>query len=51
VTVDTWAYVIVARPDIAAMWSKAQPNQCYTLQAISEEALPTFKEVFLTMAL
>jgi hypothetical protein len=46
VTVDTGAYVTVARPDIAAVWAERQPNQRYTLQMVSGEALAIFKEAF-----
>jgi hypothetical protein len=48
VTVDTGAYVTVARPDIAAGWPERQPNQRFTLQTVSGQALPVLKEVFLT---
>jgi hypothetical protein len=47
VTVDT----TVARPDIGAAWPERQPNQRYTLQTVSGEALPVLKEVFLTLTL
>jgi hypothetical protein len=50
-TVDTRAYVTVARPDITAGWSKKQPNQRYTLQTVSKEALPILMEAFLTLTL
>jgi predicted aspartyl protease len=45
VTVDTGAYVTLARPDIAARWPERQPNQRFTLQTVSGEALPFVKEV------
>jgi hypothetical protein len=51
VTVDTGAYVTVARPDIAAGWPERQLNQRFTLQTVSGEALPILKEVFLTLTL
>jgi hypothetical protein len=51
VTVDTGAYVTVARPDIAARWPERQPDQRFTLQTVSGEALPILKEVFLTLTL
>jgi hypothetical protein len=51
VTMDTGAYVTVARPDIAPGWPERQPNQCFTLQTVSGEALPISKEVFLTLIL
>jgi hypothetical protein len=41
----------LARPNTATQWLKRQPNQCYTLQAISGEALPLLKEVILTLTL
>jgi hypothetical protein len=50
VTVDTEAYVTVARPNIATGEPERQPNQRYMLQTVSGEALPIFKEVFLTLA-
>jgi hypothetical protein len=43
VTVDTGAYVTVARPDIAAGYPERQPNQRYTLQTVSGEAPPNLK--------
>jgi hypothetical protein len=51
VTVDTGAYVTVARRDIALGWPERQPNQRYTLQTVSGEALPILKEVLLTLFL
>jgi hypothetical protein len=51
VTVHTRAYVTVARPDIAARWPKRQPNPSFTLQTVSQVALPILKEVFLTLNL
>jgi hypothetical protein len=48
-TLDTGVYVIVARPNISAGWPEWQPNQCYTLQTVSGEALPIWKAVFLTL--
>jgi hypothetical protein len=51
VTVDTGAYVIVARPDMAAGWPERQPNPNLALQMVSGEALPIMKEVFLTLTL
>jgi hypothetical protein len=50
-TIDTEAYMTVARPNITARWPKRQLNQCYTLQMVSGEALPIPKEVFLTLTL
>jgi hypothetical protein len=35
VTVDTRAYVTVARPDITAGWPERQPNQRLMLQMVS----------------
>lgn len=49
-TIDTEAYMTVARPNITARWPKRQLNQCYTLQMVSGEALPILNEVFLTLA-
>jgi hypothetical protein len=51
VTVDTGAYVTVARPDIAAGRPERQPDQRFSLQTASGEALPILKEVFLTLTL
>jgi hypothetical protein len=51
VTVDTGAYVTVARPDIANGWPERQQNQLFTLQTVSGEKLPILKEVFLTLTL
>jgi hypothetical protein len=47
-TVDTGAFITVARPDVTAGWPKRKPNHRYTLQTVSGEALPIFKEAFLT---
>jgi hypothetical protein len=38
-TVDTLAYVTVARPDIAAGWPERHPNQRFTLHTVSGETL------------
>jgi hypothetical protein len=46
--VNTGAYVTVARPYIVAGWLEKNPNQRYTLQTVSAEALHILKEVFLT---
>jgi hypothetical protein len=35
VTVDTGAYVTVAKPDIATGWPERQPNWHYMLQTAS----------------
>jgi serine/threonine protein kinase len=43
VTVDTGAYVTVARPDIAARWPEKQLNPGLALQTVSGEALPIMK--------
>jgi hypothetical protein len=51
VTVDTGAYVTVARPDIAAGWPERQPNPNFTLQTLSGGSLPILKEVLLTLTL
>jgi hypothetical protein len=51
VTVDTGAYVTVARPDIAAGWPERQPNPNFQLQTISEGSLPILKEVLLILTL
>jgi hypothetical protein len=51
VTVDTGAYVTVARPDIAAGWPEREPNPSFTLQTVSGESLPILKEVLLTLTL
>jgi hypothetical protein len=51
VTVDTVAHVSVAKPDISAGWLKRQPNQRFSLQTVSREALPILKGVFLTVTL
>jgi hypothetical protein len=51
VTVDTGAYVTVARPDIAAGWPEKQPNPGLALQTVSGEALPILKEVSITLTL
>jgi hypothetical protein len=51
VTVDTGAYVTVARPDIAAGWPEKQPNPGLALQTVSGEALPIMKKVSLTLTL
>jgi hypothetical protein len=51
VTVDTGAYVTVARPDIAAGWSEREPNPGFMLQTVSGESLPILKEVLLTLTL
>jgi hypothetical protein len=40
--------VTAVRPDMAAGWPERLPNQCYTLQMVSGEALPILKDVFLT---
>jgi hypothetical protein len=49
VTVDTGAYVRVARPDIVAGWPERQPNPGFTLQTVCGESLPTLKEVLLNL--
>jgi hypothetical protein len=51
VTVDTGAYVTVARPDIAAGWPERQPHPGFTLQTVSGASLPILKEVLLTLTL
>jgi hypothetical protein len=51
VTIDTGAYVTVARPDIADGWPERKPDQRFTLQTVSGESLPIHKEVFLTLTL
>jgi hypothetical protein len=51
VTVDTGAYVTIARPDIAAGWPERQPNPHFMLQTISGGSLPILKEVLLTLTL
>jgi hypothetical protein len=51
VTVDKGAYMTVASPNIATGWPERQPNQRYTLQKVSGEALLILKEVFLTLTL
>ncbi|XP_033607223.1 uncharacterized protein LOC117282280, partial [Cryptotermes secundus] len=51
VTVDTGAYVMVVRPDIAAGWPERQPNPDFTLQTVSGGSLPILKEVLLTLTL
>jgi hypothetical protein len=51
VTVDTGACVTVARPDIAAGCPKRQPNQRYTLQTLTGDALTIFIEVFLSLTM
>jgi hypothetical protein len=51
VTVDTSAYVIVARIDIAGGWPESHPEQRYVLQTVSGEALPFLKEAFVTLTL
>jgi hypothetical protein len=51
VTVDTGAYVTVARSDIAAGWPEKQPNLGLVLQTVSGKALPIMKEVSLTLTL
>jgi hypothetical protein len=48
-TVNSWAYVTVARPDIATGWPERQPNQRYMLQTVSGEVLPILKEVSLPL--
>jgi hypothetical protein len=45
------SYVTVARPDITVRWPERQPNQRFSLQTVSGEALPILKEVFLTLIL
>jgi hypothetical protein len=37
-------YVTVARQDIAVGWPERQPNQCFSLQTVSGEALPFLKD-------
>jgi hypothetical protein len=49
VTVDTGAYVTVARPDITAGWPEMQPNPSLTLQTVSGEDLSILKEAFVTL--
>jgi hypothetical protein len=49
--VDTGAYVMIARPDIAAGWPERQPHPGFTLQTVSGESLPILKEVLLTLTL
>jgi hypothetical protein len=44
VTMDTGAYIDVARPDIATRWQERQQNQCYTLQTVTAEALNILME-------
>jgi hypothetical protein len=51
VTVDTGAYVTVARPDIATRWPERQSNPGFTLQTVSGESFPILKEVLLTLTL
>jgi hypothetical protein len=51
VTVDTGAYVTVARLDIATGWSERQPDPGFSLQTVSGESLPILKEVLLTLIL
>jgi hypothetical protein len=51
VTVDTGAYMTVARPDIAAGWPERQPKPGLVLQPVSGEVLPILKEVSLTLTL
>jgi hypothetical protein len=51
VTVDTGAYVTVARPDIATGWLEKQQDQRLRFQTTSMEALPIWKEVYLTLTL
>jgi hypothetical protein len=46
-TVDTGAYITLARLEIGAGWPERLPNQPYTLQTVSGEAFPIWKEVFL----
>jgi hypothetical protein len=43
---DIGTYVTMERPDIAAKWPERPPNQHFTLQTVSREALPILKEVF-----
>jgi hypothetical protein len=50
-TVDTGAYIMVARPDIAGGWPERQPNPDFTLQSVSGESLLILKEVLLTLTL
>jgi hypothetical protein len=50
-TIDIRAFMTVTRPDMDAEWPERQPNQCYVLQMVSGEFLPTLKEVFLTLTL
>jgi hypothetical protein len=50
-TVDTGAYVTVARPHIAAGLPERQPNQRFTLQTVFGEALPILKDIFLILTL
>jgi hypothetical protein len=49
--VNIGAYVTVPRPDIAAGWPERQPNKLFTLQTVPGEALPVWKEDFLTLTL
>jgi hypothetical protein len=51
VTVDTGAYIKVARPDITAGWLERQPHPGFTLQTVSGASLPILKEVLLTLTL
>jgi hypothetical protein len=50
VTIDTRAYITVARPDIADGWPEREPNQRFTLQMVSGESLP-IQKVYLTLTL
>jgi hypothetical protein len=50
-TMETKAYITEAMPNVTAGWSERQPNQCYTLQMVSGEALLILKVVFLTLTL
>jgi hypothetical protein len=50
-TVDTGAYVMVARQDIATGWPERQKNPGFMLQTVSGESLPILKEVLLTLTL
>jgi hypothetical protein len=51
VTVDTGAYVTVARPDITARWPESLPIPGFTLQIVPGVSLPILKEVLLTLIL
>jgi hypothetical protein len=51
VTVDTGAYVTVARPYIVGRWPESEPNPGFTLHTVSGKSLPIFKKVLLPLNL